>query len=147
MKLFKRSICLLLVLMMVLPVAAFAQEQESQSGTYSLYFMGYDAYLYKTGTTTFQAWFDVDARYGMQELGASEIKIQRSSDGVNFTTMATFTMEDYPNLIDEDTGSHGSYVTYTGTKGYCYRARVTYYAKNYSNGIGEDVNYTANLWL
>ena len=82
----------------------------------------------------------------MDELGASEIKIQRSSDGVNWTTMKTYTKESYSNLICENTGSHAACVSYTGTAGYYYRAKITLYAKK-GTGSAEWYRDTSSMQL
>ena len=105
-----------------------------------------NAYLNKTTALKFQAYFSVAAFNSMDELGASSIKIQQSSDGSNWTTVKTYTKAAYPYLIGRDTGIHSAFVTYTGTTGYYYRAQITLYAKQ-GNGIGELVRYTSRIEL
>ncbi|MBO4938112.1 MAG: hypothetical protein J6C98_03810 [Oscillospiraceae bacterium] len=141
MKRFYRCVCLLLVMTMLMAVPAFAAEARASD-----YFWSSSVYLDKRSTVTFEAWFDVDAVSTMDVLGASEIKIQQSSDGENWTTVKTFTKESYSNLICKDTASHASYVTYTGTAGYYYRAKITLYAKK-GTGSGEWTRYTSSLKL
>lgn len=82
----------------------------------------------------------------MTELGASIIKVQRSSDGANWTTMKTFYKEDYSQMICTNTVCHAAYVTYTGTRGYYYRAYIELYAKN-SSGTGIMPEYTSTIQL
>jgi len=130
-----------MVMLVTLPVAA--EDVESRA---SSFFMSSNVYLYKTSSIQFQAWFTVVAVDGMDELGASTIKIQRSSDGTSWTTMKTYTKANYPELICEDTSAHGACVTYAGTPGYYYRAKITLYAKD-SSGIGEMTRYTAKMQL
>ena len=144
MKRFSRLICILLAIVMVLAVPATAVEDNAQRA--SAFFGSSSVYLYKTSGTQFQAWFEVSALGGMQKLGASVIRIQESSDDENWTTVATYRMEYYSNLICENTGAHASYVTYTGTTGKYYRAWITLYAKN-SSGFGEWDRYTTSLKL
>lgn len=144
MKHFSRILSLLLAVVMVLAVHAAAAENENARA--SSFFMSSDVYLYQTSSTKFQAWFEVTALTGMDKLGASEIKIQESSDGVNWTTVKTCTMANYSNLICENTGTHGSYVSYTGTIGKYYRAKITLYAEN-STGAGEWIRYTSSIQL
>lgn len=143
MKRFIRCACLLLVVLLMMGTAAFAAESRA-----SYYFTRSSVYLYReTSTTrTFEVWFDVLATHSMQELGASTIKVQRSSDGVNWTTMKTFTKEDYSQMICSNTVQHDSYVTYTGTKGYYYRAVITLYAKD-SSGTGIMTETTSKIQL
>ena len=79
-------------------------------------------------------------------MGARTIKVQRSTDKSNWTTVATYEMEDYSNMVASNTSGHESYVTYTYTSGYYYRAYVELYAKNSSGTAGYDT-YTSSLDL
>ena len=144
MKHISKFTCILLALMMLLAVPVSAIEDESSRA--SSFFMSSSVYLYPTSNTTFQAWFEVTALHPMDKLGASEIKIQRSSDNENWTTVKTCTMDNYSNLICENTGLHASCVSYTGTSGYYYRARITLYAKD-GTASGEVTHYTASILL
>lgn len=144
MKRFTRCVCMLLAAVMLMTTPAFATENVDARA--SNFFWSSSVYLYKTSEVTFQAWFEVAALSTMDELGASVIKIQRSSDGENWSTMKTFTKESYSNLICENTGTHASYVTYTGTAGYYYRAYIILYAKN-SSGRAEMYRYTSSIKL
>lgn len=144
MKRFIRYISLLLVILVLFPIAALAAEEATPWA--SNFFGGSSVFLYKTSNTTFEAWFDVKAVRTMDELGVSVIKIQRSSDGEDWTTMKTFKKEDYSHLICEDTARHAECVSYTGTKGYYYRAYVELYAKN-SSGTGYMPEYTSSMLL
>ena len=144
MKRFSRLVSLLLVVVMALAVPAAATENENARA--SNFFMSSDVYLYQTSSTQFQAWFEVSALGGMDKLGASEIKIQESSDNENWTTVKTCTSANYSNLIRENTGVHASYVSYTGTSGKYYRAKISLYAEN-STGVGEWIRYTSSILL
>lgn len=144
MKRFSRIACMLLAVVMVLAAPAAAMENESSRA--SNFFGSSDVYLYQTTSTQFRVWFEVSALYGMDKLGASEIKVQRSSDNENWTTMKTYTMDSYSNMICENTGSHVSYVTYTGQTGFYYRAKITLYAEN-GTGVGEWIRYTSSILL
>ena len=144
MKHVSRIICMLLVAVLLLSIPAAAAENAEPRA--SSFFMSTDVYLYQTSSTQFQAWFEVSALGGMEKLGASEIKIQESSDGQNWTTVKTCTMANYSNLICENTGFHASYVSYTGTTGKYYRAKITLYAEN-STGVGERIRYTSSILL
>ena len=132
------------VLAMAVLLAVPAQAAEVVAPRGSSYFMSVCTYLWHVSGTTFEAWFDVTAVRGMDEIGASSIAIQRSTDNQNWTTVKTFTKANYPSMIDEDTCQHASYVTYTGSTGYYYRARVTIYAKD-GSGTAFDYWYTDTL--
>ena len=144
MKRFIRIISLALVLATVLTTTAYAAESAAPKA--SSYFFRSSTYLYKTSSTQFQVWFEITATGTMQKLGAKTVKVQRSSDGVNWTTMKTYNSTDYSNMIVTNDFAHTSYFTYSGTPGYQYRAFVTYYAKN-SSGTGEVDEYSETLIL
>lgn len=144
MKRVTQAICLILILSMALAIPAFAAEASTWA---SNYFMSYSHYLWKVSDTHFEVWFDVVAIRGMDELGASEIKVQRSSDGVNWETVQTYSKADYPNMICYDTGAHSSYVNYYDAEpGYYYRGRVDYYAKR-GNGMASNTKYTSSITM
>lgn len=144
MKRFFRVISFFLVAVMLFSTVAFAAEEASARA--SNYFLASSVYLYKTTGTTFQVWFDVKSVKTMDELGASMIKVQRSSDGETWTTMKTYSKADYPELICEDTVRHAACVTYTGTAGYYYRAYVELYAKK-DTGTAYMPEYTSSMLL
>ena len=144
MRRFTRCISIMLVVVMLCGTTVFATENANQRS--SSYFWGSGTYLHKTSETTFEAWFDVAATHSMLKLGASSVQIQRSSDGENWTTMRTYSMTSYPNLICENTVAHTSYVTYTGTSGYYYRAMFMLYAKD-SSGTGYMPRYSEVIKL
>lgn len=151
MKHVKRLVCLVLVASMFVAMPAFAaegmpEETDDGSARASNYFGRYSVFLHQTSAVTFEAWFDVGAVSIMDELGASEIKIQRSSDGVNWETMRTFTKESYTSMICPNTSVHTYGISYTGTPTYYYRAFITLYAKK-GNGFGELYKYTSVLEL
>lgn len=144
MKRVSRLICMLLAVAMLLAMPAAAEENAEPRA--SSFFLSSDVYLYQTSSTKFQAWFEVTALDGMDKLGASEIKIQESTDDENWTTVKTCSMSNYSNLIDENSGFHASYVSYTGVTGRYYRAKITLYAEN-STGTGEWIRYTYSIQL
>ena len=134
MKRFIQCVCLLLVLStcMVIPVSA----AEEISPWASNYFLSHSGYLWWTSSTGFQVWFDVNAVDIMDEIGVSEIKVQCSSGGSGWETVAT-----YGKNVDRNTASHESYVTYSNAvSGNSYRAKITFYAKK-GNGTAEYTYY------
>ena len=82
----------------------------------------------------------------MDELCASSIRVQRSADGSNWETMRAYEPGVYTQMICENTSFHCSYVSYTGTPGYYYRAYVTFYARN-STDYGKLYQYTQTILL
>ena len=141
---FLRSISLVVVVVMLIAVPAYAAENPAPWG--NSYIMSTCVYLYQISSTQFDVWFEIIARGIMDEVGAYEIKIQRSTDGENWTSVKVFTGTVSNGMLDEDTHAHAGYVSYTGTRGYYYRARIVLYAEN-SSGHGEVIAYTETLKL
>lgn len=144
MKRFIRCVCLVLVVACLTTNLAFAAENVEPRA--SNFFWCSSVYLYQRSDRTFEVWFDVSAVHTMDELGASVIKVQRSADGENWTTMKTYTKESYSQMIRSNTQYHADCVTYTGTEGYYYRAYIELYAKD-SSGTGYMDRYTSSLLL
>lgn len=144
MKRFVKIICVIVVMATIATVPVSA---ETEAGTRaSNYFHLTCTYIYQTTGTKFQVWFDLVGVEGMDEIGASAIRVQRSADGTNWTTMFTYLPQYYPQMIATDTAEHGAYVPYHGTEGYYYRALVTFYAHK-GNGTGELDRYTQAVYL
>ena len=131
-----------ILLLVAQPVTA-AEVENSRGSTF---FAASRVYLWKTSDTTFEAWFDVTATRGMDELGASSITIQKSYDGVTWESMITYTKESTPKLVCANTGVHCECVRYAGTAGRYYRAMIILYAKD-GTSIGEMIEYTPTLQL
>lgn len=127
---------------LVMPVLA----AENQVDRASDFFIKQSAYLLNVSDTEFNVWFDVTATKGMDELGVSVIYVDESPNDSDWTEIATYTSEDYPELMDYGTGYHGGHVSCSGQKGYYYRAYVVFYAKNGEN-IGEMPVYTYSIQL
>ena len=137
-----RFVSIILTFSLLLVVPAYAAETAEPRA--SAFFAAHGTDLYKTSSSSFQIWFDVDANawVSMQELGVSEIVVYRSADQQSWTKMRTYTMENHSQMVAYNTGSHIDYVTYNNaTPGYYYTARITFYAKT-SSGIGELDEYT-----
>lgn len=131
MKRFIKCLCLILALSFCLAIPAAAEEAAPYA---SNFFMSRDTYLWRTSSTSCEAWFEVTAVRGMTELGARYIDIEESSDGVNWYVVKTYNRSNYSNLIRYNTVNHTSYVTFNEMKpGYQYRMYVSLFAKD-SNG-------------
>ena len=133
MKRFVKIVCLLLVLSMVLVIPAFAAEQASD------FFVSHSCYLWEVSDSEFQVWFDVTAVGGMDVLGVSEVIVQRSTDGINWSDEAF-----YYDMYRYGKSYYSGHVTYSDvTSGY-YRAQVTYRAEN-DSGVGEYTAWTSSF--
>ena len=133
MKRFIRLVCLLLVFASLASFPAYAQENSSRA---SSYLSSYRAYCTKTSSTTGVVSFQVIGAGQMEEIGAKTIKVQYSSDQVNWTTAKTFRSSSYSSMIDYNTGMHGAELSCTVPSGKYYRAEVTFYAAK-DGGFGE----------
>lgn len=142
MKKLTQFLCILLVigLFFVMPVSAI-EDGENRA---SHYFMETNAYLVKTSSTGFEAWFEVTGVDEMDKIGANVVKIQRSYDGEAWTTVATYTKEANPKMIDSNSTYHNFYFAYPAVPGYYYRAYVEFYAKK-GSGSGTYYNYSPEL--
>lgn len=144
MKRFVRCICFVLAIAMVLTVPAFAAETVEPKS--SSFFISSSVYLCNVSGNSFEAWFEVTGTDTMNTIGANFIKIQRSSDGVNWTTVKTYAKENYLYLVDNNTICHAAGVSYTATGGYYYRAYIELYAKKGVNTGTMDC-YTSKTYI
>lgn len=144
MKKFTRFAAILVAISLILAIPVNAQNNAETRE--SAFFAAYGTTLEKTSATSFKIWFDVDANAStMQVLGVKEIDVYRSADQQTWTKVKTYHMDDYPQMVDYNTGSYAGYVTFSyATPAYYYTADVTFYAKN-STGIGERYVYTQIL--
>ena len=138
---FVRAVCVVMVLCVIMTIPAQAETIAEPRG--SAFFAAYGASLYKTSSTSFQIWFDVDANAAiMDELGVYTIDLYRSADQQSWKKIKTYERDNYPEMIDTDSFSYAGYVTYSNAaSGYYYYACVTFYAKD-SRGVGMRDYYT-----
>lgn len=142
-----RVLCLMLTLSLLLAFPVHGQSNAEPRA--SAYFSSYLTLLNKVSSTSLEVWFDVTANAAiMDEIGASMIELYESPNGENnWTKVKTYEKEDYPEMINYNTGSHTGYVTYSNAiSGRYYTACVTYYAKK-GNGIGEREIYTSIMQM
>lgn len=139
MKRFIRLVCLLLVFTSLASIPAYAQENSTRA---SLYLSSYRAYCSKASSTSIAVSFQVVGTDAMDEIGANIIKVQYSSDQVNWTTAKTFRKASYPSMVDSDTSMHGGVLYATVPSGKYYRAYVEFYAEK-DGGFAERYYYTA----
>lgn len=138
MKKFVRIISIILLLVTIITIPTYALDQEGRA---SLYFSSYRAYCYLASSTTLEVNFTVVGAGVMDEIGASQILVQQSTDQTNWTTVRTFSRYYDSGMIDTDAAYHGTTLSCTVDSGYYYRAYVTFYAKR-DSGYGEKNYYT-----
>ena len=133
-----RLICLLLVFTSLSSIPAYAQENSARA---SLYLSSYRAYCTKVSSTSVGVSYQVIGTGGMDEIGANKIKVQYSTDKVNWTTAKTFYKSTTPSIVDYDTSMHAGVVYATVPSGKYYRAYVEFYAEK-DGGFSERYYYT-----
>jgi len=145
MKRFLRCVCLILVLSLTLAIPTFAAEATPRA---SNYFGKRTCYLWNVSSSGFDVWFEVVAVRTMIELGASTIKVQRSTDTVNWSTVRTYTKAYNPGMTTTaGTAGYNSYVTFDDVdSGYYYRAYVEFYARD-SSGSAVQGMYTSHVYI
>lgn len=137
-----RILCFVMAVLILLAVPVSAEESNAYS---SIFFGSYDSAIYVSGRTL-EIYFDVVGNGMMDEIGVSCIELERSSNGSSWSTVKTFSPDDYPQMICEDTSIAYDYVSCTGSYGYYYRAYVTFYAKN-SRGSGNAYDYSEIVYI
>lgn len=139
-----RCTCLILAMVMALTIPVSAAESVEPKA--SSFFMGSSIYLSNVSGTTFTACFDVTGTGIMDAIGANFIKIQRSSDGVNWTTVITCSKDNFLYFVDYNSASHAASVTVSVTGGYYYRAYIQLYAKK-GVDTGYMNRYTSKIFI
>ena len=77
---------------------------------------------------------DVDAIVNATEIGATEIYIYESSNDVDFTCVAEYFAEDYPEMLGSGWNYFNEPIIHQGTVGKYYCATVYVYAGNSTGG-------------
>ena len=126
-----KSISLLLVLALVLPVNVMAVESRA-----SYYLDAYSAYVYPAGWGKVQVWFEVHGTNDMDEIGALQIQLYESKDNETWTWVKTYQHVDYSGMLGYNDFSHYGHVEYGGTIGRYYKAYVHIWAGPEDGGDG-----------
>lgn len=139
-----KMLCLVMAAVLMLNIPVYADEPAVCS---SSYIDAYDSALSRGVGAEFHIWFHVMGTGTMDEIGASEIRVQQSPTGTgDWTTVKIFRKADYPKMVCQNSGYHNTHVTYYGLSGNYYRAIVLLYAKD-STGEGVIIDYAEVLYL
>ena len=99
------------------------------------YLSRYVAYVNPDGDGNVSVWFEVQGVYTMDEIGVLTIRLQEKPSGSStWTTVKTYSHNDYPELLEYDESFYWGHVDYAGTKGNSYRAYVTVWAGEDGDG-------------
>ena len=139
MKRFLRLVCLFVVFASLAAIPAYAQEANTRASTE---LSSYRAYCTKISSTQVVVSFQVIGTTALDEIGANTIKVQYSSDGVNWTTAKTFRKANYPSMVDSNTSMHAGTLTANVPAGMQYRAYVEFYGEK-DGGLTVRSYYTA----
>lgn len=126
------ALCLICVLFT--PTVAFAAVRPPIEPQASDYLAGYYGYVSKSGNTI-QPVFGVSGTGMMEKIGATEIYLYESTDGVNYTMVKSFRHANYSNMMAYNTSGHASYMSYSGNANYTYKAYICVFAGR--NGGGD----------
>ncbi len=120
----KRILCGILVIFILSSISCVFASARS-----SAYLNSYRAFIIPQSGGEIPVTVDVSGRESMDEIGASKIYIYESTDGTNFTRVATYRSGSYPEMLKSDTTTYyDSPVVYSGEVGYYYYADVYCYA-------------------
>ena len=96
--------------------------------------------LERTTNTELKVFYYVNSWTLLDKLGVFSIAIQRSSDQQTWQTESAFYYWTNPEFVDENTTVHSGNLYYNGTRGYYYRAQITFFASK--DGSGEKTYMT-----
>lgn len=85
--------------------------------------------LTRTTGKDFKVLYSVTTGQTVDQVGVYYIQIQRSTDQQNWTTERTLHYTSYTELVSENSCTHAGSISYAGTRGYYYRARIGFMAK------------------
>ncbi len=134
----KRLIALLIMFTVIFNISAVANAAFFASE----YINDCYAYVDVSSNGRVMVKFDIRATGVMDVLGAQTIIIQEKSPGSSsWTSIATLSSDDYPNMLGYNRRDYDSEVYYSGRSGYSYRAKVYFYAEKGGYDTAEYITY------
>ena len=131
MKKLYRIVAFALVIVMSFSTVAFAAVLPPADDTQSSkYIASKRAAVTAMGGGTIRIDYSVSAYYSIDELGACQINLYKSTGQL----MKTYYSSAYASMMGYNCGTHSGYVTYPGTVGTGYYAIITFYAEDGSVG-------------
>lgn len=130
----------LLVCMMSTMLCSFASATIQSSD----YLDAYMAECHAVSNGKIVVTVDVDALVNCTKVGADDIYLYESTDGVHFTLVRHYEYQDYPNMMGTGWYYYRDAVSYQGVPGRYYFARVYVYAGN-NTGYDRKFYDTANV--
>lgn len=133
-RIFKCIAALCLICVLLTPNVVFAAVRPPVEPQASDYLSTYHGYVSKSGNTI-QPVFSVSGTGRMEDIGATEIYLYESSDGVNYSMVKSYRHANYSNMLAHNTSAHASYMSYSGNANYTYKAYICVFAGR--NGGGD----------
>ena len=122
-----RLLCFFAVLMIIVSTNTQAIAVEPRA---SNFIESQGSSLTRTTGTKFDIYFTVNAGQMLDEIGVFMIQLTKSTDQQTWYREEVFYCYDYPEFLCENACGHAGTLTYTGTRGYYYRANIVFYAKD-----------------
>ena len=132
---FVQVVAAIMVLIMILPMGAYAAVKEPIEPLASYYLSAYSAYVYLPGDGEVQVYFDVTGTGMMDDIGFLFIEIHESSDGENWDRVKVFNHYSTAGMLGHNNYYHCGHVSYDGVAGRYYKAYVCVWAGK--NGDGD----------
>lgn len=129
-----RVIAVVLVLISVLSIPVQAEDIEPRA---SYYIASYYANIIPQGDGKIKIDFTITGTGEMTQIGATLIEVYDANGGF----VKAFRRINYSNMIEKNTFYMRSNLTYSGTSGTQYYAKVTFYAEN-ADGYDSKIYYT-----
>lgn len=129
-----RLISFFLIFAFILPSPILAATPDIAEPAASYYLDAYTAYICAVGSYDIQIWWNVIGTGTMADVGTLRILLYESTDNVNWTYVKTFLHTTYPHMLEHNVGHSINRVTYFGDSARYYKAYVTIYAGDGTNG-------------
>ena len=138
---FRILIIILAVLLLSSNIQVFAATPRATN-----YIASHGSSLTRTAEENLRIYYTVTAGEILDQIGVYYISIQRSTDQQTWSTESTLYYFNYPEFVRENSCTHSGSVTYTGTRGYYYRANVVFFAKLDGNSERTSM-YTQTVYI
>lgn len=137
-KLITLIMALTLVLSCVFSSFAFAAQPENIEPYASSYFTSNTVKLSDEGNGKVKVTYTVASKDVMDELGIKKIVIQKKV-GSDWDDVKTYSSANYSSFISQNVAEKRGSITYNGTEGKTYQAKVTFYAKDSSGSATKTI--------
>lgn len=122
-----RTVALLLVLTLTLPMAVDAATVQPVQPLASAYWSRYDAYIEPLGDGKIQICLEARSLRTFSMIGAKTVKLYHSIDSQTWYLVDTYTYDTTSGMMSYSTNSHTGHIDFDGIPGRFYKATVTFY--------------------